>query len=279
MNVKVSSRNDSRSALRTALVAVLIVLFLLPLLWTLSLSIRPDSALFSQPPQWFFRAELDSYRTVLTDARVQKATLNSLILSISTTLAVVAIGTPAAYSLARYRLKRRDDILLFVLAGRLVLPVVMLMPYFIIFQELGLRSTRIGLVIAYTAFNLPFFIWIMTVFAGELPADLETAAQVDGYSGWRMWRTTILPLLRPGLVATAVLVYIFTWSELAFAAVVGGSDVETLPVVISRFITGSGVHWGELAAVATISVIPVIVLAAGLHKFIVRGLALGAVKG
>ena len=271
--------NDSRSLFRTSLIAVLIVLFLLPLLWTLSLSIRPDTALFSQPPQWFFQAELDSYRNVLTDPRVQKAVVNSLILSISTTLAVVAIGTPAAYSLARYRLKRRDDVLLFVLAGRLVLPVVMLMPYFIIFQEIGLRSTRLGLVIAYTAFNLPFFIWIMTVFAGELPADLETAAQVDGYSGWRMWRTTILPLLRPGLVATAVLVYIFSWSELAFAAVVGGSDVETLPVVISRFITGSGIRWGELAAVATISVVPVMVLAAGLHKFIVRGLALGAVKG
>lgn len=264
---------------RTMFLLFVTGLFVFPIFWTLSLSVKPNAIMFSLPPKWLFTPIWDHYKTVFIEGDFLRNLVNSLIVAISSTVMTVLIGTPAAYSLARLRPRGRDDMMMFVLASRMAPPVALLIPFFLIFKSLGLLETHLGLVIAYLTFNLSFYVWLLSVFAKEIPQDLEGAALADGYGPMYAFFRVILPLMRPSIIASGVLVFIFAWNEFAFAFILGGRSAETLPVAISRFITPSGVQFGPLAALGTVAVIPVAVIVFVLHKHIVRGLSLGAVKG
>ncbi len=253
--------------------------FVFPIYWTFSLSVKPRGIMFSLPPRWFFAPIWDHYVSVLTDGEFIRSIVNSLILSVSSTVLVVLIGTPAAYSLARLRPRGRDDLMLFVLASRMAPPIALVIPFFLFYGTLGLLETHLGLIIAYMTFNLSFYVWLLSVFSKDIPGDLEAAGFADGYGPTYVFFRIMLPLMRPSIIATSVLVFIFAWNEFLFALVLGGSTAQTLPVAISRFITPAGVQFGPLAALGTVAVLPVAVLVFALHKHIVRGLSLGAVKG
>jgi multiple sugar transport system permease protein len=143
----------------------------------------------------------------------------------------------------------------------------------------GLVDTYFGLIIAYLTFNLSFYVWVLRSFCRDLPVELEESAMVEGYSRFQILVRITLPLLRPGIVATAVLCFIFAWNEFLFAFMLGGSTVKTLPVAIPTLITAQGVKWGEMAIVGIVALLPVIVAVFALQKHIVRGLTMGAVKG
>src|SRR6185503_2364908 len=166
-------------------------------------------------------------------------------------------GTPAAYSLARLKVRGRDDVMMFVLASRMAPPVAVIIPFFLIYKELNLLETQVGLIIAYMTFNLSFYVWVLSIFIREIPRDLESAGYADGYGPWQVFQKVILPLMRPSIIATAILVFIFAWNEFAFALILGGREAETLPVVISRAITPSGVKFGELAAMGVVGLAPI----------------------
>jgi multiple sugar transport system permease protein len=268
-----------RASLRTLMLVAITTVFVFPVYWTLSLSVKPRGVMFRIPPQWLYRPIWDNYVSVFLRADFIRPVTNSLILAVSSTILVVLIGTPAAYSLARLRPRGRDDLMMFVLASRMAPPIALVIPFFLIYRNLGLVHTHIGLVIAYMTFNLSFYVWLLTVFSKDIPADLEGAGFADGYGPTYVFFRVMLPLMRPSIIATAVLVFIFAWNEFLFALILGGSNAQTLPVAISRFITPSGVQFGPLAALGTVAILPVAVLVFALHKHIVRGLSLGAVKG
>ena len=189
------------------------------------------------------------------------------------------IGTPAAYAFARFPLWRRDDLFLFILATRMAPPVALAIPFYLIYAKLDILDTHLGLIVVYLTFNLSFYVWVLCSFCRDLPVELEEAALADGYSRGYVLYKIVLPLLRPGIVATSVLCFIFAWNEFLYAFLLGGRSVKTLPVAIPTLITGQGVLWGELAVVGVIAIVPVFIVVFYLQRHIIRGLTMGAVKG
>ena len=184
---------------------------------------------------------------------------------------MVVIGTPAAYALARFPLWRRDDLLLFVLATRLAPPVALVIPFYLIYAKVGLLDTYAGLIAAYLTFNLSFYVWVLWSFCRDLPVELEEAARADGYPRWQVLVRIVLPLLRSGIIATAVLCFVFAWNEFLYAFMLGGPAVETLPVAVPKLITSQGVKWGELAIVGIAALVPVLVVVFVLQRHLIAG--------
>ncbi len=259
--------------------AVLIaVLILFPVVWMGLMMIKPTDAMFARPTVWLFTPTLEHFDYVV-ERGFHVYLLTSLVLGAVSTLLVVIIGTPAAYAFARFEMRFRDDLFLFILATRMAPPVCLVIPYYLIFAKLGLLDTFLGLTLAYMTFNLSFYIWVLRSFCRDLPVELEEAAMLEGWSRLAVFRRVVFPLLRNGIIATSVLCFIFAWNEFLFAFMLGGKNVHTLPVAIPTLITAQGVRWGEMAVVGMVALTPVMLAVFLLQRHIVRGLTMGAVKG
>jgi multiple sugar transport system permease protein len=267
-----------RVMLFTGLAAVWALAAALPVVWMALMMFKPEAIMFERPPVWIFTPTLAHVDYVLAHGFLWNLVTSMLVAGASTVL-VVVVGTPAAYALARFPLARRDDLLLFVLATRMAPPVALAIPFYLIYARVGLLDSYLGLVVAYLTFNLSFYIWVLWSFCRELPVELEEAARADGYPRGRVLLQVVLPLLRPGIIATAVLCFIFAWNEFLYAFMLGGKAVETLPVAVPKLITSQGVKWGELSIVGIVALAPVLAVVFLLQRHIVRGLTMGAVKG
>ena len=273
------ARAESRRRTIFTLVAALWALVVvLPVVWMALMMFKPETIMFERPPVWLFSPTLEHFDYVLARGFVWNL-VASLAVAVVSTLLVVVIGTPAAYAFARFPIRRRDDLLLFVLATRMAPPIALAIPFYLIYARIGLLDTYVGLVIAYLTFNLSFYIWVLWSFCRELPVELEEAARADGYPRAQVLLRIVLPLLRPGIIATAVLCFIFAWNEFLYAFLLGGKTLETLPVAVPKLITSQGVKWGELSVVGILALLPVLVAVFLLQRHIVRGLTMGAVKG
>jgi len=259
-----------------AAVGALAVVF--PVLWMALMMFKPEAVMFARPPVWRFPPTLEHFDYVIEHGFVWNL-LASLFVAVASTVLVVVVGTPAAYAFARFPIRRRDDLLLFVLATRMAPPVALVIPFYLIYARVGLLDTYVGLVVAYLSFNLSFYVWVLWSFCRELPVELEEAARADGYPRAHVLVRVVLPLLRPGIIATAVLCFIFAWNEFLYAFLLGGKTIETLPVAVPKLITSQGVKWGELSIVGIVALVPVLVVVFVLQRHIVRGLTMGAVKG
>ncbi|HEY7519718.1 MAG TPA: carbohydrate ABC transporter permease [Methylomirabilota bacterium] len=279
MRAGVRARAESRRRTIFTLVAALWALVVvLPVVWMALMMFKPETIMFARPPVWLFAPTLEHFDYVLAHGFVWNLGA-SLVIALVSTLLVVVVGTPAAYAFARFPIRRRDDLLLFVLATRMAPPIALAIPFYLIYAKVGLLDTYVGLVVAYLTFNLSFYIWVLWSFCRELPVELEEAARADGYSRTHVLLRVVLPLLRPGIIATAVLCFIFAWNEFLYAFLLGGKAVETLPVAVPKLITSQGVKWGELAVVGIVALLPVLLVVFLLQRHIVRGLTMGAVKG
>ena len=271
-------RSGRTTDLLTLLVLGYAALILFPVVWMATMMVKPEAVMFERPTVWWFTPTLEHFDFVLA-AGFHWHLLTSCVVALASTALVVLLGTPAAYAFARFEMWRRDDLFLFILATRMAPPVCLVIPFYLIYSRLGLIDTHIGLIIAYLTFNLSFYVWVLRSFCRDLPVELEEAAMVEGYPRWQVLRRIVLPLLRPGIVATAVLCFIFAWNEFLFAFMLGGATVKTLPVAIPTLITTQGVKWGEMAIVGIVALVPILIVVFLLQRHIVRGLTLGAVKG
>lgn len=251
---------------------------LLPVIWLLAMAFKPDEVMFARPTQWLFTPTLEHF-TYVIESGFAGYLLNSVILGLVSTVLVVLIGTPAAYAFARFELRGRDDLFLFILGTRMAPPICLVIPFYLIFIQVDLLDSFTGLTLAYMTFNLSFYIWVLRSFCRDLPVQLEEAAIVEGWSRFQVFIRVVLPMLRSGIVSTAMLCFIFAWNEFLFAFMLGGQAIKTLPVAIPLLITAQGVRWGEMAIVGLVALLPVLVAVAFLQKHIVRGLTMGAVKG
>ena len=270
--------NNKTSILWTTIALVAGALFLFPVFWMATMVIKPTDVMFARPTVFLFQPTLEHFDYVIQQG-FHWSLLTSFVLSTVSTLLVVVIGTPAAYAFARFDLKAKDDLFLFILATRMAPPVCLVIPFYLIFAKIGLLDSFIGLTIAYMTFNLSFYVWVLRSFCRDLPVELEEAAELEGWSKLQIFRRIVFPLLRNGVIATAVLCFIFAWNEFLFAFMLGGRDVQTLPVSIPKLITTQGVRWGEMAVVGMVALLPVLAVVVFLQRHIVRGLTLGAVKG
>ena len=269
---------NRRAVAWTSAVALYTLVVLFPIFWMAQMVIKPNDAMFARPTVWLFQPTLDHFHYVIAQG-FHWSLLTSLILCAISTALVVIIGTPAAYAFARYEMKLKDDMFLFILATRMAPPVCLVIPFYLIYARIGLLDTFAGLAIAYMTFNLSFYIWVLRSFCRDLPVELEEAAALEGWSRLQIFRRVVFPLLRNGIIATSVLCFIFAWNEFLFAFMLGGKGVQTLPVSIPKLITAQGVRWGEMAVVGMAALLPVLAVVFVLQKHIVRGLTMGAVKG
>lgn len=261
------------------LIGLVLASSLFPYLWMLMSSFKPENIMYATPPVWFFTPILDHYYGVFIGKGFILNFLNSLIISLSTTLLVILIGTPAAYGFARFRIARSDDIFMYILSTRMAPSISLAIPFYLMFVNFRLLNTYTAVVLAHLTFNLSFYIWVLRGFFKEIPQELEESALVDGLSRWQAFRRVTLPLARSGVVAAAIFCFIFSWNEFMFALILGGGDVRTLPVVIPSLINQRGVEWGEIAAIGSAVILPILALVFVVQRHIVRGLTMGAVKG
>lgn len=278
------SRSSSAGQLRKQrllayiVVVSLIVLVLFPFVWLLQMSVKPTDDIFAFPPKWFFRPTVDHYRSLWsTDFRGSFS--NSTMASVSSTLLAMLIGVPAAYALSRANFTRERQISLWILVTRMAPPIAFTVPYFLIYRHLDLLDTLTGLVLIYLTFNLSLVIWMMRSFFDAKPRSLEEAAWIDGASVWEGFVRITLPLSAPGLAATAIFCFLFSWNDFFFALILTRSQATTAPVAVVNFMNYEGWEWGKIAAGGAMVMLPVLLFSFLVRHYLVRGLTAGAVKG
>lgn len=256
---------------------------LIPVYWAITISLKTESDQFAVPPLWFsFKPTLTHYKDAFIERGFGNYFLTSLIVALSSTALALTLGTFAAYALARFRLpyKLGSRLSMWILSTRMFPPIVTAVPLFLLMRDLQLLDTMLSLIIVYTAFNLPFVVWMMRGFFLELPKELEEAAMVDGDSRLGALFRVILPLVTPGLAATAVFCLIISWNEFLFALILSQTDnAMTLPVGIAGRVTQYEIKWGVMSAAGVVAMLPILIFAMAVQRYLVRGLSLGAVKG
>lgn len=257
--------------------------FIFPIFWLVGTSLKNPVDIFAIPPIFIpTPPTLDHYMRLFGEAQIMKYIMNSLIVAGLTTLVTLGIGTLSAYALARFQLpyQLNERLSFWVLSTRMFPPIVTIIPLFMMMKALHLVNTKIGLVVAYSAFNLPFVVWMMRGFFIEIPKELEEAAMVDGASRMLAFRRIILPIAKPGLIATAIFTMIMSWNEFMFALILSQTrDAATLPIGIASRVTQYEIQWGPMSAGGVIAVVPVLVFAFAVQRYLVRGMSFGAIKG
>ena len=284
----------SRIAIYTALFIWMIVC-LFPILWTITTSFKlaPDVMKGNLIPWWDFTPRWKGWESIGISPRLigevstvreefLKRFWNSTIISISAALLAVLLGSLAAYGLSRFSYRfgfmKNSDISFFFLSQMILPPVVLALPFLILYKSLGLLDSRIGLILLYTLMVLPIVIWIMRDQFHGIPIELEEAALVDGLGIWGAFMQIVLPIALPGMVAAFILSLVLCWNEYFFAALLTSSNASTLPVMVASQTGSQGINWWSMAALSSAAILPLVVVAIFLEKYIIKGMAAGAVK-
>lgn len=257
---------------------IVAVFALFPLYWTIVTALKPGELPFANPPVWVFRPSLDHVRHASAEGGMERAFPNSLIVATTNTVFSVLIGGLAAYGLARFPMRGKKHIWFWIISNRMLSPVVLALPFFLLGNSVRLLDTRLILILTYLTFNVPLVVWILLGFFQTIPVSLDEAARIDGASQWTVFARIALPLALPGIAVAAIFAFIFSWNELMFALVLTRESARTMPALTTKFITGMGVRWGPMAATTMVTVLPIMVLSLSVARFIVRGLTLGAIK-
>lgn len=250
---------------------------LFPFLWMVSVSFRAKADIFD-PGNLFSSFTTVNYETILQDD-VMRLFANSALVAVASTLISLALGSLAAYGFARFNWKQRESRAFWVLSQRFLPPMAVIVPYFMLASLFHLIDTLALLMVCYTSFNLPFTMWMMRGFIEDLPVELEEAAFVDGCTRAQAMRRIILPLVLPGMVATAIFCVINSWNEFVFANFLTTIEAKTMPTSVMTYLSVSGVKWGEMAATGVLAVLPVLCFAVAVQRYMIRGLTFGSVKG
>jgi multiple sugar transport system permease protein len=263
------------------LIALIVTLF--PIYWIAANSFKYDIDIFAVPPEWFPKnPTLKHYVETFIERPFLRYTFNSLVVAVATTIVSLVFGTMAGYALARFRYPGnwRYQTSFWILSTRMMPPIVSIIPLYLFFLFFELINTKTALVIAYTAFNLPFATWMMKSYFQDLPVELEEAAMVDGDTRWGAFFRVALPLARPGLAATAIFCLIISWNEFLLALILTlTEESQTLPIGIAGRVTQYNTYWGEISAAGFMACVPIMIFAFIVQKHLVRGLSFGAVKG
>ncbi len=248
-----------------------------PVVWILMMSFKQIKDIVSQPTL-FFTPTLDNYSAVFTGGFLTYY-WHTIVISVGSITLSALIGIPAAYALARYRFRFREDLAFSILSIRFAPELSILLPLFLLYKDLNLYDTYPGMILVYQLITLPLFVWIMRGFFEEVPREVEEAARVDGANLWETLWHVMLPLVRPGLAATVILSFIFAWNSFVFALVLSSNQTQTVTLGLLGYIGFDQVQWGEMAAATMVTIIPEVVLAMLVQRHLVRGLTFGAVKG
>ncbi|MFO0297855.1 MAG: carbohydrate ABC transporter permease [Pseudomonadota bacterium] len=298
-------------ALAMAVVVLYALLTMVPLAWIVLTSLKSPPDSISYPPKVLFEPTLEGYCNLFTTRSRQTADyiaslpppddrceaiararnmvvagpsnyaprfLNSLIIAFGSTFVSVVLGTMAAYAFSRFRVPGKDDLLCFILSTRMMPPIAVAIPIFLMYRELGLSDTRLGMILLYSAINVSLAVWLMKGFIDEIPREYEEAALVDGYTRLQAFFKVVLPQATTGIVATAIFCLIFAWNEYAFAVLLTSGEAQTAPPFIPIIIGEGGQDWPAVAAGTTLFLLPILVFTVLLRRHLLRGITFGAVR-
>jgi multiple sugar transport system permease protein len=302
---------DRTKIVAGAFVVLYATVTIIPLLWILLTSIKMPSDAISYPPKLVFAPTIDGYCNLFTTrsrqtpeyiAALPPATgaceevardanmvvagpsnyiprfVNSLIIAFGSTALSVGFGVMAAYAFSRFKVPLKDDLMFFILSTRMMPPIAVAIPIYLMYRELGLSDTRLGMILLYSAVNVSLAVWLLKGFIDEIPREYEEAAMVDGYSRLQSFRKVVLPQATTGIVATAVFCLIFAWNEYAFAVLLTSGTAQTAPPFIPIIIGEGGQDWPAVAAGTSLFLVPILVFTVLLRKHLLRGITFGAVR-
>jgi len=248
-------------------------------LFTTQTRITPDMEATLAPPEtWYEEIVRDKGMVVAGPSRYGQRFLNSVIIGFGSTFCSVFLGTLAAYAFSRFKVPIKDDLLFFILSTRMMPPVAVAIPIFLMYRQLGLSDTHLGMILLYTAVNLSLSVWLLKGFIDEIPLEYEEAALIDGYTRFQAFYKVVLPQAATGIASTAIFCLIFAWNEYAFAVLLTSGTAQTAPPFIPTIIGVGGQDWPAVAAGATIFLIPVMIFTILLRKHLLRGITFGAVR-
>lgn len=263
---------------RMAIAILITILFLFPVYWLFIMAVKTPEEVFASPPVFFPTTwSLENFAVLFRDGDVRAIGNSAVAAGVSTVLAMF-FGTITAYSLARFR-TGGDHLAIWIISHRMIPPIAIVFPLFLAFATIGLNDTYVGLIGLYTAFNLPYVIWMMRGYIEDVPVELEESAMVDGLNRWQVLFKVVFPMLRSGLFATAVFTFIFAWNEFIFALILSRTEVVTFPVQVSHYFGPQQIFWAKIGAMSVLGTLPVFLVVAMAQKFLVRGMSMGAVKG
>ena len=298
---------------RIALGAVILyaLITMIPLFWIVITSMKSPPDSISYPPKIFFQPSIEGYCNLFTNQTRQtpeyletlpppqnrceevtrqrnmvivgpsnflKRFANSLIIAFGSTALSVLLGTIAAYGFSRFKVPLKDDLLFFILSTRMMPPIAVAIPIYLMYRELGLSDTKLGMILLYTAVNVSLAVWLLKGFIDEIPREYEEAAMIDGYTRLQAFRKVVLPQATTGIVATAIFCMIFAWNEYAFAVLLTSGEAQTAPPFIPTIIGEGGMDWPAVGAGTTLFLIPILVFTILLRKHLLRGITFGAVR-
>ncbi|SDH71843.1 carbohydrate ABC transporter permease [Alloyangia pacifica] len=260
-------------------------LTLFPIYWLFVISVKPAVDLFSTPDILLKSFYWQNYIDVLNDRTLRGYMVNSLVISSGNALLCTTLGFLACYALSRFDMGGKESIFFWTITNRMAPPAVFLLPLFLLMTQVykvgdfTLLDTRIGMILVYCTFNLPFAIWTLRPTVDGIPKELDEAAYVDGASAWKVITEVVFPLARPGLAVTLILTWVFAWNEYLLAATLTNFNARTLTTGLSEYVTTTGTEWGIMAAISVFTLIPALIVFGMVQKHIVAGLTFGAVKG
>ena len=293
------------------IVALYAFITIVPLAWIILTGFKTPSDAISYPPKVVFTPSIDGYCNLFTTRSRQSPEyiaalppptgacddlaresnmviagqsnyvprfINSLIIAFGSTVLSVGFGVMAAYAFSRFKIPLKDDLLFFILSTRMMPPIAVAIPIFLMYRELGLSDTRLGMILLYSAVNVSLAVWLLKGFIDEIPREYEEAAMVDGYTRLQAFRKVVLPQATTGIVATAIFCLIFSWNEYAFAVLLTSGAAQTAPPFIPIIIGEGGQDWPAVAAGTTLFLIPILVFTILLRKHLLRGITFGAVR-
>jgi ABC-type glycerol-3-phosphate transport system permease component len=273
--IKIIKSSQWKISLLTYIVGFLCVF---PILWVLQMSLKESSTAFLLPPKIIFIPILTNFINVFKNSLFVHTYINSFTIAIGATAAALLVGVPAAYSLTRFHFKGRKLLSFWILVTRMAPASAMVVAFFMILRQFKLIDTYFGLIFVYMSFNVGYVIWMMRGFILSVPIECEEASIVDGCSRFGTFWFVVLPLCIPGIVSVAIQIFIFSWNEFLYALILTRNRFKTAPIAVMTYVTNEGIKWGELTAASILIVLPVLILALSIQKYIISGLTMGAVK-
>jgi len=280
------SQSNSNPALRRPRLAIghlialllIIALCVFPFYWMVTASFKNQQDLLSRTPKLIFQPTLENYQRATTKFDVVASIENSLVVALTTTALALILGTPAAYALARFEFRAKRDLWFWFITNRMITPIVLALPFFILARNLRILDTWLVLILIYLTFNVPIVVWICSDQFRNIPKELDEAATLEGYGAFGIFWRIGIPLAAPGIAVSAIFSFIFSWNELLYALVLTRDHARTAPVVATSFMSGYELPWGQIMATGTLIVLPVIIFSLIVSRQLVRGLTMGAIK-
>jgi multiple sugar transport system permease protein len=271
-------RGPSFDIFHFILLLVVVIVCVFPFYWMVATSFKEQSVALDSNPHFLFQPTFENYQKAFGKFDIAASLFNSLVVALSSTALSLVLGAPAAYAIARFEFRAKKDLWFWFITNRMVSPIVLALPFFLIARQFRLLDTQLVLILIYLTFNVPIVVWICSDQFRNIPKELDEAATLEGYSSFSIFWRIALPLAAPGLAVSAIFGFIFSWNELLYALVLTRNAAKTAPVVATSFMSGYELPWGQIMATGTVVALPVIIFSLLVSRQLVKGLTMGAIK-